>query len=974
MADDAVTARPVSAGADSSGEDCPSDDELAAFLDGTASDAVRERLEAHFDGCASCREAVGHVAAAASEPRTIDRYKLEAQLGAGGMGVVWRAWDPALERPLAIKLMHPELHDDEGRDRAIREARALARLQHPNVVAIYDVGEHEGDLFIATELVDGQSMDKWQRGKSPREIVAAYAQAGRGLAAAHALGLVHRDVKPSNILVSRDGRVRIGDFGLATNAAHSSVARAPSPASPSPSGPLPQITEAGALLGTPAYMAPEQRTTANVDARADQYSLCLALAEALLGKQPPFDPTVAQLAASGVDAPWPAIARGLRDHARDRFPHIEELVAALEPTSAPKRTTVPLVLAGVAVAGVAGGALWFAMRDEPARTPVSTPVVAPPVAPEAPWHWKTEISGPWLLPFNVYDVAVFDAKHAVVIGIDTLAVIDLATGTVTPSNVFADDEKPESLVRAGDRMLVIGTRGETAMAWQLTLDPPRLSELPFPAAPPTTDTRFASRHGLASPDGTQIYTCTNDTQPVLRDATTLAIIRAYPEGGCFSPTFTDANHIVWRGDEGNDRSLDLTTGKTVTLDRKAATVRPGPGGLRLEVDDGVTKLFDGKRKIRSESSDNYVDEVHWNARYAVAEHFQALVIYPLDPEADVREVQLPELNALVALGDTYALAISGRSILRIDLSSGRMQKPSANLAMITAVAPRGGSVIASSDKVRVWRAGKVIGTTESATYIGVGSATGPVALVDYDKVDMWTPETNDRERVQELKYARSLARQGDTLVVVTFDRLFRGTTSSSLASWHVLRDEVSVAGIDITNDRLALEWKDASHVVDLKARTAWSFALDLDGDKSNCSTAGDVLFSSDGTTVLSTRRGIILVDTAKHAATELDIDDSAVSAALLTSGDIIAVGRKRITLWDPKTQTAIAWPTELAERPIAIGTSPDDTELAIAYADGAIWWVDIRGLRAHATPQEAKLVPMQLCDVKQVPYGSLVVE
>src|SRR5262245_35889399 len=119
------------------------------------------------------------------------------------------------------------MHDVQGRDRAMREARALARLQHPNVVAVYDVGEHDGDVFIATELVDGEAMDKWQRGKTPREIITAYAQAARGLAAAHAIGLVHRDVKPSNILVSRDGRVRVGDFGLATNAALSSVVRVP---------------------------------------------------------------------------------------------------------------------------------------------------------------------------------------------------------------------------------------------------------------------------------------------------------------------------------------------------------------------------------------------------------------------------------------------------------------------------------------------------------------------------------------------------------------------------------------------------------------------------------------------------------------------------------------------------------------------------------------------------------------------------
>ena len=333
-------------------KECPSDTELSAFVEHALSSVVRKRVETHLHGCEACRETIGHVASTQdADPRVIDRYRLDAKVGEGGMGVVWKAWDPALEREIAIKLLHPELHDTSGRQRALREAKALARLQHPNVIAVYDVGEFESEVFIATEFVDGCGMDTWQRGKSAEQIIAAYAQAARGLAAAHALGLVHRDVKPSNLLVANDGRVRVGDFGLATNAAPNSLKRPP------PQRALPTLTERGEQIGTPAYMAPEQRTTTRVDARADQYSLCLALTEALLGNVPPEAPSAQLLARSGVIAPWDAIARGLSVDPSDRFDDIGELAARLEHAPPRRSYKTPVVVACVALGSVLAVAL-----------------------------------------------------------------------------------------------------------------------------------------------------------------------------------------------------------------------------------------------------------------------------------------------------------------------------------------------------------------------------------------------------------------------------------------------------------------------------------------------------------------------------------------------------------------------------------------------------------------------------------------
>jgi hypothetical protein len=340
---------------------CPDDDALIALVEHALAPQELATIEGHVDGCARCRATIGHLAAIddGAAPRRVGRYRLERPLGEGGMGVVWKAWDPMLERAVAIKLLHAGGGAD-ATTRLVREARALAKLQHPNVVVVHDVGEHDGEVFVATELVDGQPMQRWQLERDPREILGAYAQAARGLAAAHALGLVHRDVKPANILVGRDGRVRVGDFGLVA-----------------PSGPIrgdedTQVTAQGAIVGTPAYMAPEQRTGAGADERSDQFSLCLALAEALTGARPPPDARAAALAAGAVVAPWDAIARGLARDPRARWPDMTALAVALEasaPAPLPKRT---LAIGGAIVAAavaIAGGAWIFASRSGGAPKP-----------------------------------------------------------------------------------------------------------------------------------------------------------------------------------------------------------------------------------------------------------------------------------------------------------------------------------------------------------------------------------------------------------------------------------------------------------------------------------------------------------------------------------------------------------------------------------------------------------------------------
>lgn len=300
---------------------------------------------------------------------TWGRYVVLERVGEGAMGVVYAAYDPRLDRRVALKLLHPgERTSAEDRQRLHREAQAMARLSHPNVVAVHDVGELEGDLHIAMEYVEGATLGQWvrERPRSWREIVAAYAQAGRGLAAAHAAGIVHRDFKPENALVDRHGRVRVTDFGLARSAGASG-----GPAPGEGVAPGLSATLTGAVLGTPAYMAPEQFTGHPTDARTDQFGFCVALYEALHGERPfagegaealAFAVTMGKVRPPPRDSrvpPWlrQVLLRGLATDPAQRFPSMDALLAAMARDPAVRRRRWAGAALGVAVVAVAVAAM-----------------------------------------------------------------------------------------------------------------------------------------------------------------------------------------------------------------------------------------------------------------------------------------------------------------------------------------------------------------------------------------------------------------------------------------------------------------------------------------------------------------------------------------------------------------------------------------------------------------------------------------
>ncbi len=280
-----------------------------------------------------------------------ERYRVEQRVGQGGMGVVYVAHDVRLARPVALKL-HSGALDARGLEILRGEAQAMAHLAHPNVVEVFEVGAYEDRLFIAMEYVAAGTLRQWQREpRSWREVVKIYLEAGRGLSTAHRAGLVHRDFKPDNVLIGADGRPRVADFGLAL-AVQAAPATLDEASSTVESGATGRTTRS--VVGTPRYMAPEQAAGKVADPRADQYSFCVALCEALGGELPTPGGPPGRLFGPGPAALWRAIHKGLQPDPGDRHPSMAALLGVLERSSRRRGSTrVWLATAGVAAAALA---------------------------------------------------------------------------------------------------------------------------------------------------------------------------------------------------------------------------------------------------------------------------------------------------------------------------------------------------------------------------------------------------------------------------------------------------------------------------------------------------------------------------------------------------------------------------------------------------------------------------------------------
>ncbi|HEY1813653.1 MAG TPA: protein kinase [Kofleriaceae bacterium] len=383
---------------------CPSDELLGALVERTLDEREADAIAGHLDHCEACRTiVVAAVRAAGHAPRdaapqfripratsqlaigtTFGRYRVRALLGTGGMGQVYEAYDDELDRAIALKILRPEIASAAATlaERLRRESRLMAKVSHPSVITVYDAGREGDAVFVAMELVRGETLGAHLARTRPawREVLALFARAGEGLAAAHAAGIVHRDFKPDNVLVELDDerrakRLVVTDFGIARSGANP---RDSAPELGERGVDDVRLTVTGAAVGTPAYMPPEQLEGRVVDARADVFAFAVSLWEALFDERPFAGATIDQIRAAMATSPKPprgvvparivrVIERGLATDPDARWPDVRAMLDAL--AARPRRGRMIAIAAGL----VAAIAIAAVVTDAPARVRTAPP-------------------------------------------------------------------------------------------------------------------------------------------------------------------------------------------------------------------------------------------------------------------------------------------------------------------------------------------------------------------------------------------------------------------------------------------------------------------------------------------------------------------------------------------------------------------------------------------------------------------------
>ncbi len=419
-------------------ESCLGADLLAEFVEGLISAERIGLVESHLSECESCRRVLdaiapqhedGHLlisrSATLSEiaegevrdealaatlpshdvkpaPKTnltrgdrVGRYEIERVLGSGAMGIVYAAYDPDIDRRVALKMIRFDSHDPNRRARMLREAQAMARVAHPDVITVHDVGTYQTAMFIAMELVVGGTLREWlgAESRSRHEILDVVLRAGAALAKAHAVGLVHRDFKPDNVLVGDDGRVRVTDFGLVRDVQNDDVATARPTSSRVNSGTVGgDLTKSGGLVGTPAYMSPEQLRGKRATVRSDIFSFSVTLWEALYRQRPYAAHTLTELEAKirtgqvsppatedrGTDEIRAALLVGLAADPQARYGSMSDLMGAVDrarhsPRPSPARRAARVAAAFLALVAFTVG--WVRVRGASKTAPLAMPVV-----------------------------------------------------------------------------------------------------------------------------------------------------------------------------------------------------------------------------------------------------------------------------------------------------------------------------------------------------------------------------------------------------------------------------------------------------------------------------------------------------------------------------------------------------------------------------------------------------------------------
>ncbi len=581
------------------------------------------------------------------------------------------------------------------------------------------------------------------------------------------------------------------------------------------------------------------------------------------------------------------------------------------------------------------------------------------------WIWTSRPDKSWHIPFDPRGVAIADDDHAVVVGDEQVAIVDLTNGEVTAFSPLEIEDDMEHVVRLGSRVVAFGSHDDDPAAWQIQIAPFEMKRLSLPAPRPTKKPTEWPNATVVSPSGNAIFTCATDRVPALRDATSLAITRQFPTVICFDPAFVDETHVAMIG--GDDRVIiDLATGKVVVRPGDSVDVRPGPDGRTLKMTEDYIELHDRNGLRHQIEAAPTVNDVYWQSdRVIVFESAGSLHMLPFASAGAPITVSLGSAQPPIAIGPTFGLLVGGRTVARIDLTTGVVQQHNRNLAHIASLVPRGGSVFVDADETREWRDGEIVRTVPDTLRFVVGNATDPVVMVDMDaNLFAWTPETDARVPMRELRGVPELGRDGNTVIVSDYETLYRGPIGTALARWRTLKIDAEVAAFDVRNDRFALKTETAIMLVDDRNASVWTVAVP--GYDDECEVTADVTFSPDGKTIALAGSDAYVLDAETHRARKIEFGDGfgeegVTDHAFLPTGEMVAVDNRNVYIYDPVTNATVSWESPIQYDKAAFGISPDGTEIAIGYDDGSIVWADLREVRARARPHHVDVQAVDLC-------------
>jgi len=598
-----------------------------------------------------------------------------------------------------------------------------------------------------------------------------------------------------------------------------------------------------------------------------------------------------------------------------------------------------------------------------------------PARPAGPWTWVASSGGPWRLPSYGFDVAIAaDDTHAVIrTGSHEAVVLDLTTGAVGPTTVLVTAPSSiDSIVRVGDRLLAFGITDAGAAVWAITTSPLAATALDAPADPHPAKPKRTSSAIAVSPDGTRVFVCGATRWPVLRDASTLAVIRTYDDlATCREPYFADAGHILIR--TATPQLVELATGTTTALQPRGPYALAGPGGRVLTVSEYSRWRFtDAAGALLGEARGYGTPRWLPDGSGVVAVALGQVTVQPAGG-GEARKVSLPSGDNVsrfaVSMSGTAVLLI-GHVIIAVDLVAGTTRTADGNIGSVDQVAARGDAVIAATNRIRAWRDGRLVANGEpGVTSFDARPASAPVVTLSASSVSSWDPTTGDRRVIRELEDIGTLVRRGgDQLVFDDGYSVFRGVRGRPPTRWFRFRDDLSLAALDVASGRVAWSGGDAYHVADIDRGQVWSF----------CASGDRIAFDPARPRVgVDDLDQIQLYDLAgRRALGGVGFDDLMIGpwAFVPTTGELVMASDGEVVLWDPAKQTVISWLTGDAIEPSAIDVDATGTRLAIGYADGGIRWATLAGVRVHAHPRAFVGHPPAALDCAEHPVAQVTLD